>query len=917
VRALEFYLGQAFANLKHHPQRTVFVLFSIAFGVAAVVSLRSLGLMVGDALASDLQADNRADVVLRPPPLAEGFAAEEVDRTLAEKRDDLGGTTFSAEGLERIETWAAENGFETLRAVRNQQPLALYRDADGDADATVTGMAFFIEPEAYPFYGTLSFVAPESASIEEALARSQDVVVSDRLAASMEIGVGDRIRVRGPDPFDVTAVLDTASEARLREMEAVLLPYVLLSYVKAEEIGLRADTVYLKIPPASDVEQVVSALRERFRGIRLTSTEDLREQNAKLSEKLTQLITTMGLLSLLIGGIGIVNTMLVVVGRRTLEIGVLKTIGLQGHRITTMFLVEALVLGLLGSLLGLALGLGMIAALQGVAERVVTHALAFRIYPEPMLMGLVTGILVTLVFGFLPTLAAGRVRPNVVLQPDRASIPKVGTPLALAVVAALTGVMGLLVGRILSSTMAGMAVAYGTMIALGVATLLLWGFVRLLGKLPAPRSPYWRMSQRGLTSHPGRTASTLLALVVGMFGLSAILLMTESLLNVIDDALENQLGGDLIVATRGRDVDLRVEERLAELDGVKNVQHALVYEVAVVAINDDRDVQALKQAAYAVGAAAAEQDAEGEAVEASEETAEGGGGNPEFDLPRYRLDSFFGRLDVARPADAEQEELSIGRGAPLSPGGSGEVVLRHTFSGEWLGLEVGDTLTLRFGGEGGVERTVRIAGLGEKPPEREFDVTINVGEKTTVLASDDVIPSSAVPTNRPYIVDLEEDQIEAAVRSLSELPGVFVLKAAFLNQLLTALFQKLTALPLIVAILALIASGVIIANSVALAVQERRRQIGIMKAIGLRSSQVLRMLLLESGAVGLIGGLLGTGLGAVGIVWMGVFSASPQSFPWLTLLLLVLLAVAIAVVAAATTAVGAAREKPLVVLRYE
>ncbi len=529
-------------------------------------------------------------------------------------------------------------------------------------------------------------------------------------------------------------------------------------------------------------------------------------------------------------------------------------------------------------------------------------------------MGLVTGILVTLVFGFLPTLAAGRVRPNVVLQPDRAATPRVGTPLALAVVGALTGVMGLLVGRILSSTMAGMAIAYGTMVTLGVATLILWGFVRLLGKLPAPRGPYWRMSQRGLTSHPGRTASTLLALVVGMFGLSAILLMTESLLNVIDDALENQLGGDLIVATRGRDADLQVEERLAELDGVKSVQHALVYEVAVVAINEDRDVAALKQAAYDIGVAEAAGEEEAEVLD---DAVEAGSGDPEFDLPRYRLDSFFGRLDIARPADSEQKELVIGRGDELSPSGSGEVVLRHTFSGDWLGLEVGDSLTLRFDGEGGTERTVRIAGIGEKPPEREFDVTINVGEETTVLVSDDVIPPDAVPTNRPSIVDLAEAPIEAAVRSLSALPGVFLLKAAFLNQLLTALFQKLTALPLIVAILALIASGVIIANSVALAVQERRRQIGIMKAIGLRSSQVLRMLLLESGAVGLIGGLIGTGLGAAGIVLMGVLSTSPSSFPLLTLVLLVLLAVAIAVVAAATTAVGAAREKPLVVLRYE
>ena len=109
----------------------------------------------------------------------------------------------------------------------------------------------------------------------------------------------------------------------------------------------------------------------------------------------------------------------------------------------------------------------------------------------------------------------------------------------------------------------------------------------------------------------------------------------------------------------------------------------------------------------------------------------------------------------------------------------------------------------------------------------------------------------------------------------------------------------------------------IIANTVSLAVLERRRQIGIMKAIGLHSSQILRLLLLESGLVGLLGGVIGTGIGAAVILFMGVLSESPGSFPFLTLVGLVALSVAIAVAATLLTAWGASREKPLVVLRYE
>jgi putative ABC transport system permease protein len=120
-----------------------------------------------------------------------------------------------------------------------------------------------------------------------------------------------------------------------------------------------------------------------------------------------------------------------------------------------------------------------------------------------------------------------------------------------------------------------------------------------------------------------------------------------------------------------------------------------------------------------------------------------------------------------------------------------------------------------------------------------------------------------------------------------------------------------------VAVLALFASGVIIANTVSLATLERRRQIGIMKAIGLRSRDVLRLLLLENGLVGLIGGVIGAGMGGLGVVLLGVVSDDPGGFPVLTLVALVVLAVAIAMGATLVTAYSAARERPLIVLRYE
>jgi predicted lysophospholipase L1 biosynthesis ABC-type transport system permease subunit len=540
------------------------------------------------------------------------------------------------------------------------------------------------------------------------------------------------------------------------------------------------------------------------------------------------------------------------------------------------------------------------------------------------------GVVVTLVFGFLPTLAAGKVRPAVVLQPDRAGLPKAGRALSVLVVLVLTAVIGLLVGQILGKLGTGIGVAFVAMAILGLLTLLFRGLVHLLAWLPSFGRISIQLTQRALAGHSGRVASTLLALVVGMFALSSILLMSRTLLNVIRTVMETRLGGEVIAVARSPEASLRLVEAIEGLEGVEGVEHQIVYRARIVAVNGDRNMEAIEEAAYAEAKRrAAEEKGEGkaepvpEAAEAQED--------PEFDGPRFLLRDYLGEFSLDRRSDlgdGEEDRYEIGEGSDLAggEGGEAEIVLRPDRVAEWLGLTVGDTLTLAFRGEApsadqageeppSFERTVTIVGRIPTPPEKKFQV--NVRERTRAISGDDVVPAGAIPASTPYILDLEDDQIQPALRELSALPEVFAVEVALINSILTSLFSKLAALPLVVAILALFAAGVIIANSVSLAVLERRRQIGIMKAVGLQSGQVLRLLLLENGLVGLAGGLIGCGIGAVGMVLRGVFSEVPGSFPWATLVALVTLSVAIALAATLLTAWGASRERPLVVLRYE
>jgi putative ABC transport system permease protein len=133
--------------------------------------------------------------------------------------------------------------------------------------------------------------------------------------------------------------------------------------------------------------------------------------------------------------------------------------------------------------------------------------------------------------------------------------------------------------------------------------------------------------------------------------------------------------------------------------------------------------------------------------------------------------------------------------------------------------------------------------------------------------------------------------------------------------------EQMKAIPTLVAWLALVAGTAIIANTVALATQERRRQIGVMKAVGLKGRRVLVMLMIENGLIGLVAGLIGVFVGLLLTVVLVLASDSPDELKRIidfsSILWLVIMSIGVAVGAAVLSAWSAAAEKPMNVLRYE
>jgi ABC-type antimicrobial peptide transport system permease subunit len=229
---------------------------------------------------------------------------------------------------------------------------------------------------------------------------------------------------------------------------------------------------------------------------------------------------------------------------------------------------------------------------------------------------------------------------------------------------------------------------------------------------------------------------------------------------------------------------------------------------------------------------------------------------------------------------------------------------------------VGDKLTFRLNRDGDpVEMTFEIVGMVDRTGD-QMPAMITAPNYAPI----DAFPTGLAPDTVNAVIDVDEDQVATLKRAMKDVPGAFVMETRLMNDLLNRFIQQFTSFPILVASLALIVGGIVIANSVALSTLERRREIGIMKAVGLQRERVLGMLLLENGVMGLIGGLIGVGIGSLILVGLltGMFGGALQdAIPYLTALQLMGLCVVIALLAAILTAWGASGEKPLNVLRYE
>ena len=387
----------ALLSVRRNVLRSFLTLLGIVIGVAAVIAMITIGSGTTAKVRNDIAKLGSNLLVVR-----------------AARPDRSGSTSFTPKRLDERDFAALADGLENAKAVSavaQKQVRVVYGAENVAAEVTGTDPAYFVARDWDIALGRL-FTESEARG-------GSGVCVIGETVRSQFFGAGDpqgqsiRVNRMSCKVVGVLAAKGTSGFGQDQD-NVVLMP---LSAFQRRIAGDRdIDSIYVAAldgVATSSVQADIETILRETRRIAPGADDnfDVRDMT-QIADAMTSATTTMtGMLgavagvSLLVGGIGIMNIMLVSVTERTREIGIRLAIGAHEKHILIQFLVEATVLSLLGGLIGIALGL----SLAGAAAA----ALSIPFAPSLAIIALAVGFsaLIGMVFGFFPALRGARLDP--------------------------------------------------------------------------------------------------------------------------------------------------------------------------------------------------------------------------------------------------------------------------------------------------------------------------------------------------------------------------------------------------------------------------------------------------------------------------------------------------------------------------
>jgi putative ABC transport system permease protein len=843
-----FVLRMAARETRASWRRLLFFFVCIAVGVAAIVALRSVIQSVRDVIGGEAKSLIAADVLI------------------STNRD------WTPEARATIDARLAEAG-ASARTETVEMPT-MVRPADRSRQ-----VAKMVELRAvqagFPLYGSVDLQGGQTYT--HTLLENHGVLVRPELLTSLGVAAGDQIAI-GLATFTIRGVV--AKEPGRGVGDFSLGPRVLVDAADLPSTGLltfgsRARRVILVKVPDEQTDRLVRTLRRDFRedfiGARsYRSTED---QVGRDFDRAENYLSLVGLIIVILGGIAVSSVTRVFILQKIRSIAVLKCVGARSRQIVTIYVLQVTLLGLAGSVLGVAIARGAVAAVP-LALTSSTSLLAQAHYGvtwSAALQGMGIGVLVSLLFSVVPLLHVRFIKPSLLLRDEK--VKRRTDWLGIAVMLVVSVALVALTAWQAASLRVGVVVCAGFA---GLAIVLLLagrGLVALVSPLANSRSFPLRHAVLHLSRPGNQTRVILLAVGLGSFFIVGVRSLQASLLE------------EFSVQTAANSPDMfLLDIQRSQVDAVRtfltNPAHGAGEFVLIPVLR-----------ARVVGVTGRETNLSG-----AEDVRERG-----VSLGREFTITYRDHL--------EQNERILDGAFWSSPSSEPEVSVERQIA-ERAHLYVGDTIRFDILGHTVTPRITSIRNVEWRESRNGGFVFVF---RPGVL---DEAPQTYVsPLKGPAAPEargrFQHDLVD-------QFPNVSVIDFREVLETLRDVMSKVTLAITVVGGLVLFSGALILIGAVAMTKFQRVYEAAVFKTLGANTRAIARMLLYEYGVLGSLAGLIGSA-GAVVLTW-GV-SRYALDIPWKIfpgehvagVILTAILVAAIGVF----SSVDVLRNKPLATLRAE
>ena len=832
-------------------RRLALYVSAMALGVAALVAIRSFGINLERAVEEQAKEVFGSDL--------------EVRRNAA--------FADSTEAL--LDSLRAETDAEVVREASFPSMARFPQAAGGEGRTRLSQVRALDGP--YPLYGRVE-TTPEGAV--ERLRAGEGALVDATLLLQMGAAVGDSVQIGGRTYPIVGRVDGVPGQAEIASLVGPRV-YLPLAQLDSTLLGFGSRARYSAAFRFEDPDAAFGDVLPRLDAaeVRYETAGEEQEEITEASGYLTRFLSLVGFVALLLGGIGVASSVSVYVGEKAETVATLRCLGVSSARVLAVYAVQALALGLVGAVLGAALGVGVQRLLPIVLEGFLPVDVRNDVVPRALLEGLGVGLVAALLFALLPLVRVRRVPP---LRALRADVRARGADplrwLLLALLVAAVGGFAYLQTRTLVGAAAFVGGTAAVFALLALTAVAVRAAVR---RLVRPGLPYaWRQGLANLYTPGNQTLVLLLTIGLGVFLVLALGLVQRSILEQVAlPATDAGAGPDVILF----DVQPSQRDSLRQLvqdQGLPILQEVPLVQMRIAAV-DGVPVDTL--------------------LETADETFAGTEGGPE----RWTLTREYRSTYRAQTVDTEV--VTAGRFEGTAP--SSVAVVPVSLESELaldLGVGLGSRITWDVSGAEIESVVTSLRDVDWAQVQPNFFAVFPEGPL-------DEAPQTSIMLTRAGSPEASARLQSAAVEAF---PNVSAVDVQFVLALIDRVLGRVAFVLRFMALFAVATGLVVLAGAVRVALAQRTREAVVLRTLGASRAQVRRILTAEYALLGVLAALTGGVLAVAGAWGLAHFAFQIPFRPdlsWLgwALVVVPLLTVAVGLVGSR----GALRQPPLAVLR--